>query len=168
MERLGEINDRQVFYIKVTDDDNWFDKLPSQDWLAIPIGDKKAIQIYSKLADNCYDRKLVYMCALGQSSELIHDIFDETKYTKKIERGESIDSRDDFEDTAITTWHKNFDEGFWFALNAAFDGDKLIDKVVCIDYTTSGVKNYLVELLDKFHQKWLPSEEEILMPKYDS
>lgn len=166
MQYLGKINGRHVFYIRPDDGEIWFDDLPTENWLALSIGDDPNIQSFSQLADKCIDKNALYMCSLGQSCELIHDIFDSVIVGKKIANGESVESTDDFENSPLTTWHHNFDEGFWFALNAAHDEYKIIDKVVCIDYTR-GVKNYLIELLNKLHQEWLPSDNEIQLPIYD-
>src|SRR4051812_48525507 len=113
MQPLGERNDRQVFYLKVNGSENWLDELPDENWLALPIGDEKNIQAYTRLADKCIDKKVVYMCAIGQSSELIHDIFDEMVVGKKILNGESVESEDDFENSPMTTWDNDFDNGFW-------------------------------------------------------
>jgi hypothetical protein len=167
MQHLGEINGRQVLYLKVDGNENWFDELPTENWLVLPIGDDQNIQAYFKLADKCIDKKVVYVCTLGQCCELIHDIFDEEIVGKKISNGESVESEDEFENSPMTTWDYNFASGFWFAVTSAYDGDKLIDKVVCIDYT-SGVKNFLIELLNKFHQEWLPSDDAVQLPKYDN
>ena len=53
----------------------------------------------------------------------------------------------------MTTFHKHFDEGFCFAIQSAYaiahDEYITIDKIICIDLTQHGVKQYLIELLDK-------------------
>ncbi len=169
MQRLGEINDRQVFYLKVNEDEKWFTELPNDNWLVLPIcGENGNVKSYHSLADKTIDNKVLFACAVGKESELIHDIFDQYIVSKKLLNGESIESPDDFEDSPMTTADNNLDEGFWFALYSAFHGTKEINKVVCIDYTIRGVKNHLIDLLKRFHQGWIPSEDEVQLPKYDS
>lgn len=52
----------------------------------------------------------------------------------------------------MTTAHKNFGEGFWFAAVVASDDWVEINKVVCLDFTTRKVENYLTELLQKIKE----------------
>ena len=168
MLKLGEINDRIVLYIKVGDDENWYNELPTSNWLIIPIADEKNIKGFTKLAEKCIEKNLIYMCGLGKCCEVFDDIFDEVDLVKKILNNENTDAAEAFEDSPITTWHNNFAEGFWFAVTVANYSDKIINKVVCVDFTSKGVKNYLAALLVKLHQGWLPSSEESKQPEYDS
>jgi hypothetical protein len=168
LELLGQINDREIFYTSFREDQNLFENLRNENWLAVPIGQDKDIHLYSRLADNCIDNNVSYICALGQSSELIHDIFDEEVVARKIAAGESVETQDDFKNSPMTTWHLNFSEGFWFALTSAYNDGKKIDTVVCIDLTSKGVKKHLKYLIDKIQTGWFPSEEKIEEPKFDN
>ena len=168
MELLGQINDREILYLKFRGEQNSFENLPTENWLAVPIGQDKNVELYSRLANKCIDNNVSFMCALGQSGELIHDIFDEEVVPRKIAGGESIGTEGDFEDSPITTWHFNFSEGFWFALTSAYDDDKKIDKVVCIDLTSKGVKNHLRYLIGKIQTGWFPSDQKSEEPRFDS
>ena len=165
MHYLGETNNRKIFYIKAEKEDNWMNVLPTSNWLAIPIVDEENIPAFTLLAEKCIARNVVYVCALGRCSEKFHDIFDEMVVLLKVRNNENI-QEDDFENAPMTIWDYNFDQGFWFAVTIATDENRLIDKVVCIDYT-KGVKNYLIETLHKINQNWLPAEDKILLPKYD-
>ncbi|MGB4773837.1 MAG: hypothetical protein WBP45_01575 [Daejeonella sp.] len=168
LELIGNSNNRKIFYTSIVTDKDWFGNLPTDNWLAFPIGDTKDVEIYSKLADKCIDNDVLYVCAAGQYCELIHDIFDETIVAKQMEKeDESTRSSNDVEDSPMTTWHTNFSEGFWFAIITAYHELKSIDKIVCIDFTTKGVKNHLINLIDKINSHWLPSHEKYEEPIYD-
>jgi len=168
LELIGNSNERQIFYSNIWKDDNWLEDLPKDNWLVFPIGQGNDIDSYSKLVDKSIDNNVLYVCAAGQYSELIHDIFDEMIVQKKIENNESVDNEDDFEDSPITTWHNNFSDGFWFAITTAHHGLKIIDKIVCVDFTKQSVKGHLKDLIEKINNGWLPSDEEIEEPIYDT
>ncbi|MEO8146975.1 MAG: hypothetical protein ABI723_05020 [Bacteroidia bacterium] len=55
----------------------------------------------------------------------------------------------------MTTSHKNFAKGFWFATEVAGatidDKDVETNKVVCIDCTKRGVLGYLKSLIEKIN-----------------
>jgi hypothetical protein len=72
----------------------------------------------------------------------------------------------------MTTFHKNFNEGFWFAATVAKqvvnDVSVTSHKVVCIDCTTHKVRNHLIGLILKINNGWLPSENEFEKPAYDT
>ena len=169
MQLLDEINERQIFYIKVYSGEILFDELPINNWLVLPIsGEDGNMKSYHLLADNSLNKNVLYACTVGEECELIHDIFDQCIISNKILKGESIESPDDFEDSPMTTWDDNLDEGFWFALYTAFHPTKDINKVVCIDYTKRGLKNHLIDLLKRFHLGWIPSEDEPELLMYDT
>jgi hypothetical protein len=158
MESWGEYNDRQLFYLPTRQNINWADELPTSDWLAIVVGDTRDIALYSEVADKCIAKNVSYVCTLGLACELIHDIFDEEIVEKKIQNGDSTESEDDFEDSLMTDWHNDFEEGVWFAIIAANDDTKYIDKVVCIDLTDTIERQRLFELIEKIKTGYIPPD----------
>ncbi len=168
MKLIGKSYNRQILYTSVLTDPDWLSNLPTQNWLVFPIGNDKDIEGYSKLADKSIDNNVLYVCAAGQNGKFIHDIFDEFIVWKRIEKGESVDSQDDFKNSPMTTWHNNFSAGFWFAIVCAHPEFNKITTIVCIDFTTKGVKQHLTNLIEKINNNWLPSDEENEEPVYDS
>ncbi len=118
----ADTTNREIFYLS-THDDNWTDFLPSQNWLAFLIVEGKNDSLLDKVAYACLSRNVNYVCTVGQECEYAHDWFDETIVARKIELGQSIATMDDFKDSPMTTWHNDFEEGFWFALIPANDGE---------------------------------------------
>ncbi len=165
MQLIGRVNDREIFYTNYHADPGSLNKLPGNNWLVVPIGEAKDIELYSVLAQKCIANDVLYVCTLGKCCELIHDIFDETIVAKKIDSGVCIE---DFDGSPMTTWHYNFSEGFWFALTQAYDDHERIDKVVCIDFTEKRVERHLRRLTVMINQDWLPPEGETEEPTYDN
>ena len=157
MEKLGQANNRQVYYLSVVNRANWAGLLPSDTWLAIPIADNKDKRLIGEIAHACLENKVTYICSLGKECEWVHDWFDEAILLRRIKLGLPISLPDDFEYEPMTTWHNNFNQGFWFALTSAYDDYIEIDKVVCLDLTKTGYKEQLTNLLSKINKGWLPS-----------
>ena len=61
----------------------WENELPTENWLVIPFGHTKDVKLISRLANVCLDKKVNYACTIGQTCELIHDIFDEEIVSRK-------------------------------------------------------------------------------------
>ena len=151
---------------------HWFDKLPSSNWLAYTIADMADKDLLSDTTKKCLDSNVLYTCSAGQLGSDTENYFDEEIVWRQVQIEEQTGKPQDYETSPMTTFHKNFDEGFCFAITAAYatayDEYIPIDTVVCIDMTQQGVKKYLLELIDKIKNGWLPSDNEIEIPKYDT
>lgn len=172
MTKIGEYNDRQIFYTNVRTDFNWFDKLPPSNWLAFTIADTADKELLNDTTIKCLNKSVLYTCSAGQLGSDTEDYFDQEIVWRQVQIEERTGKPQDYETSPMTTYHKNFDEGFWFAIQSAYATayDKYIpiDKVVCIDMTQQGVKKYLVSLINKMKTGWLPSDNEIEIPTYDT
>ena len=170
--KIGEYNDRRIFYSNVRVDLQWFDKLPSTNWLAFTIADTADKDLLSDTTIKCLDKNVLYTCSVGQLRSETEDYFDQEIVWRQVQIEEKTGKSQDYETSPMTTSHKNFDEGFWFAIQSAYATayDKYIpiDKVVCIDMTQQGVKKYLLLLIDKIRNGWVPSDKEVEVPKYDT
>lgn len=111
---------------------------------------------------------MTYTCSAGELAGLTEQYFDEEIGWRGVQQEEKTGKEYDYEQLPITTMHRNFGEGFWFASTLAYDRDKEINKVVCIDFTTRKVKKHLTELVEKINNGWLPSDEEIELAEYDN
>lgn len=160
MEKLGLVNStgRQVFYLS-TNSSNWQEQLPKESWLVTPIADQTNRDLFDSVVKKCLDNEVIYVCTLGKECEKFHDLFDDEILIRKIFSGQPYGKPDDFNDTPMTTWHNNFEEGFWFAISSAFEDGKDINKVVCLDLTENGYLKKLQKLLHQTNEGWLPSDE---------
>jgi hypothetical protein len=169
---IGQLNQRQILYINVRGDLSWFDKLPTSNWLAFTIADTSDKYLLNDTTKKCLDNNVLYTCSAGQLASLTEDYFDEEIVWRQVHIEEKTGKSQDYETSPMTSFHKNFDEGFWFAATVAnaiaHDMYIQIDIVVCVDMTQRGVKKYLIELIDKIKSSWLPFDLEIEVPKYDN
>lgn len=165
MELLGKMQGRQIFYTHIITDKNWFEKLPSDNWIVFTIGDEKEAPIEKELVKHCLENNVRYTCSAGQLAESTEHEFDLEiiNRTKIVKNG----TRHDQQNALSTTSHKNFSEGFWFAATLAHDPYKKLDTLVCADFTSKGVKQNLEVLLEKINSGWLPPDDEVEEPKYD-
>jgi hypothetical protein len=171
MTKLGELNSRQIFYTNVRTDLQWFDELPSSNWLAFTMADKEDKHLLDEVVTKCVDKNVLYTCSVGELASETEDWFDGEIVLRQVQLEEQTGKPQDYETAAMTTAFKNFDNGCWFAVKSAYatayDKYILIDTICCIDLTQRGVKKYLSELVGKIKEEWIPPEEETKAPKYD-
>jgi len=164
LDTIGQIDDRKIYYLSVYETANWADKLPDKNWLVIPICDRRDADMLDKVAKVCLDKNVLYVCTVGEECEWAHDWFDETILLNRIDKKLPISTPDDFDEEPMTTWHIDFDEGFWFACTSAFPTIQeeyiKVDRVVCIDLTERSRKKHLADLIIKIKSGWLPSDDD--------
>ena len=158
MNTIGFSNNRLIFYFSIQKTKNWIDYLPTENWLVMPICNNKDRDLIDSVAHACIDRNVEYMCAVGKECEWVHDWFDEIIVERILKIGKYNNAQVDLEKGPMTTWHQEFDEGFWFAINCAFGGDRIINKIICLDLTNIDHKGRLVKLLNKINQSWAPDD----------
>ena len=168
MERIGKINDREIFYISTKDESKWLNLIPTEKWVVFTIVDKENKEILHESTSRILDKNVTYTCSAGELAGLTEQYFDEEIGWRGVQYEEKTGKEYDYEQSPMTTMHRNFGEGFWFASTLAYDGEKEINKVVCIDFTTRKVKKHLTELVEKINNGWLPSNEEIELAEYDN
>ena len=172
MKILGHINDRQILYCNIRVDNNWYLKLPANNWIAFTIANNEDEELLNDTTIKCLDNGVSYTCSAGQLGTDTENYFDQEIAWRETQKEEKTGEPADFDKTPMTTSHQNFGEGFWFATTVAHPtiNDKYLntDKVVCIDFTKQGVESHLINLIDKINNGWLPSDEQIEMPLYDT
>ena len=151
MQLIGMINNRQIYYSNIRKDMDWFQKLPFGNWCAFTIADDEDIELIDFVVAKCIDNQVVYTCSSGKLAEYTEDFFDEKIVNGGIFLEDKTGEPYNYEQSPITTMHKNFSEGFWFSTVLAYSENKDISKVVCIDLTIRGVKNRIVKLIEKIN-----------------
>lgn len=168
MELLGIIRDRQILYTNIRIDKNWSNALPTDNWIVFTIADDTDRELIGEAVELCLDKLVCYICCAGRLSSLTELIFDEEIVKRAIHAETQMGKPYDYEFSPMTTSHNNFSDGFWFATHVANDNYKDTNTVVCIDFTTKGVKSYLTELITKINNNWIPSDEDFEDPVYDN
>lgn len=168
MKRIGKINDREIFYISIRDNSDWLNMLPTENWVAFTIADNEDKEMLRECTIGMLDKNATYTCSAGELASLTEDYFDEEIGWRGVQYEEKTGEKFDYDESPMTSMHRNFSEGFWFSAVVASDGEKEMDKVVCVDFTTRKVKQHLTELIEKINNGWLPSDEEIELVEYDN
>lgn len=91
-----------------------------------------------EIANSAIDKKVAFVCTLGEEAEWMHDWFDEIIVSRSL-AGSA--------EEPVTTFHEDFEAGVWFAFYAAL-GEKEIEKVVCLDLTDDN-RAFMEKLLER-------------------
>ena len=166
MELLGRINKREIFYVKRRNNPDWKFSLPRNNWIAFTISNNEDEEMIPPAVNVCLDKNVLYVCNAGEFGSQAEDYFLEEVGWRGVQYEEKTGKEYEY-GTPMLSAHKNFGEGFWFAAVVASDEDKVMGKVVCIDFTKRKVRRYLLELIDKINAGWLPSDEKVEFAKYD-
>lgn len=170
MEILGTINSRQILYCNVRTDEKWFEKLPAENWIVFTIADVDDEGLIKDVGVKCLDKKVLAMCSAGELASKAEDYFID-EIVLRNNKKEELGTLGDEDSSPMLTFHRNFSEGFWFAIYAAnpSNGDQYFDigKVVCIDMTRKVVRKYLKDLIEKFRDGAMPSDNDFEAPEYD-
>lgn len=148
---IGIVNDRQVFYFDKVQYSAIVDLLPKTDWVLFAIADNEQISMLDRLSKFCLDNGVLYICGAGEAASRIDDAFDLEVVDRKIAAED-----ENYSDVPMTTWHNNFDEGFWFAATLAYHETLLIDTVVCMNLTEKDYQSRIADLISKINGGWLP------------
>ena len=154
----GSINNREIFYCDIRNDFSEIESFPSKNWLLFAIADRDQLGGLSSFAEKCLDRDVLYICGAGEACSEIDDAFDFVMVDRKLASLNRDLTQDDFHDSPMTTWHHDFDEGFWFSVAAAYHEKELIDKVVVANLTAKNYEFRIKELLEKIRAGWLPPD----------
>lgn len=168
MELIGRINRRKIYYLQIRNNSEWKSSLPKNDWVAFTIANKEDEELVPPSVKVFMNRNVSYTCSAGTLANWTENYFDDEIAWRGAEYEMQTKQEFDYKKTPVTTAHKNFGEGFWFAATLANDDNFDIDKVVCIDFTKRKVKKHLTDLIEKINNGWLPSDEEIELAKYDN
>ena len=153
---IGTINNRQIRFADIHGDLDFDDLLPLQNWMLFVIEDNIENPVLVKFAEFCIDNDVQYMCAAGTACSKVDDLFDHLVVCRLIDgkRLPSVCRTDD--DVLMTTWHHDFDKGFWFAAVVAEYEDFPFDTVLVANMTSGHYKGRIAELVTRINNGWLP------------
>lgn len=143
-----KINDRKYKIIQYSTKENWTNELPNDNWLCIIVSNETERKYLDELNEKIILRNVCYVCTFGKQCEEVHDILDENIGIREVE----IENNYLPNHLIVTTWHHDFEEGFWFAFNAAFNEEKEIDEVIIIDMTNGKEIPRIKETLEKIER----------------
>lgn len=153
MTELGEINDRQVLYIKHDHATVWFKDFPKGNWLLFAITDRHLPEIFNEISRRAVDNDVVYVCSTGQQAESFHNAVDDVIIIRDVENEYHPNW------CILTTADNDLEEEFWFAANSAFGETEEITKIICLDITTTNHADKLKDLITKMKTGWIPNDK---------
>jgi hypothetical protein len=168
MELLGQIGKRKIYYTQVRNNSSWKNSLPKNNWIAFTISNNEDEELIPSAVNVILDKNIIYACNSGEFASKAEDYFLEEISWRNIQIHEKTGEEINYENSPMTSTHRNFSEGFWFASTLASNGEIESDKVVCIDFTKRKVKKNLSNLIEKINNDWLPSDEDVELVKFDS
>jgi hypothetical protein len=153
MVELGEINDRQILYIKHDLATVWFKDLPKGNWLLFAITDRDLPEIFNEISRRAVDNNVVYVCSTGLYAESFHNVIDDVISIREIENEYHPNW------CILTTAENDIEQEFWFASNSAFGETEEIEKIICLDITTTNHTDNLKGLIAKMKIGWIPQDK---------
>lgn len=155
MEKFGYINEREILYQKHDLEINWSNNLPDSNWLLVAFVEINNLRILDEIARKIIDKDVCYASCIGTFGEKMHDLIDENLIIRETE----IENLHFPTHQVLTTWHKDFAKGLWFALFSAFHETESIDKIFCLDIGKDSNKEVIAKLIDKFNKGYIPEDE---------
>ena len=151
------INNRIILYLDIEDDLQELEGLDLKNWVLFVIEDNIKNPILSRFADLCIDKNVLYVCAAGKACSEIDDLFDFTMVDREQAGGKFPTWYHSDDDVLMTTWHHDFEEGFWFAATTANYEDLPIGTVVVVNLTGNNYLTIIQSLTKRIIEGWLPS-----------
>lgn len=152
------INNRSIFYIDIHKDFNDSIAVDLKNWVLFIIEDDKLNPYLPPFAEWCIDKDVIYVCAASAACSEVDDLFDMAMVMREIEGRKLPSWMSTAEDVLMTTWHHDFEEGFWFATSAAVYEELPIEMVVVANMTKKDYLPLIKELTSKINEGWLPAD----------
>ena len=137
------ISDREIIIVEYSTGTNWIEKLPHTNWLCVLVNNEKPRRYLDEVIKKIIDNNVCYVCTVGLSCELTHDLIDEEIVFREVD-SEKLYLPNHL---IVTTWHTDFAEGISFAILNAQHGEVEIKKVVILDMTDGKELNRINNLL---------------------
>ena len=152
------INNRKILYLDIQQDLQQLQAADLKNWLLFVIEDKIHNPVLGKFADLCIDKDVLYVCAAGKACSEVDDLFDFKMVDRKMADGKLPSWYQSDDDVLMTSWHHDFEEGFWFALTTANYENLPIETVVVANLTEVNYLPIIQRLTQKIAEGWLPPD----------
>src|SRR4051812_8215957 len=119
MQLLEKVNNRHVIYYDAHKNLDEFNATELNNWLAFVIADDYKHPLLLPFAETSINKSILYMCATGKAGSQIDDLFDFVMLERTTNNEQMPAWYLTEDDVLMTTWHDDFDEGFWFATTLA-------------------------------------------------
>jgi hypothetical protein len=164
MQLLGTINatNRTIFHLS-TNDDDWFNKLPSKNWLAFVINQDADELSLNEIVKKCKSKNTLQIRVYQNSVDFeksIQEVDIDKEVAAKINSPEGIES---YLNLLFLPKYHNFERGFWEITNV--DEVDFLAKhsdnydVFCLDCNKIDSKPSLDNLIKKMNEGWIPDTQ---------
>lgn len=154
MQKVGILNNRNIFYQSYAAENVWAKHYPDANWLAIIITSGRPKADLFNIAKNIIERNVCYVCCASDQGELLHDIVDEEILIRQL----GLDNNRSPKTDAITTWHNNIPDGLWYAIYTADDDLTPVTDVICLDAGEISIETDITQLVEWFGEGYIPPE----------
>ena len=152
MSSIGAVNNRQILYFNRAQVDNLSSSIPKSNWILYAGCDVDEGNVLEQLAKTAL-REAFYAFvepAMPQVKLMMPSTW--RLLTEELRKAKDVGILY----TPMTTWHDDWEEGFWFATTVACHDTLIINTVVCVNLTERDYKTQLEKLVDKINNGWLP------------
>ena len=153
-----KINNRRIFYLDIHQGFDNAITIDLKNRVLFIIADGIQNPDLSPFAEWCIDKDVLYVCAAGAACSEADDLFDMAMVIRELEERQLPSWISSTEDILMTTWHHDFEEGFWYATSMATYEEYPIEMVVVANLTKKDYLPLIRELSSRINKRWLPDE----------
>lgn len=147
MQLIHHINNRDIYYLSVRADEQWYRKIPSSDWILVFIAPQMPVEDLFSHIRWCNTSGVSYICCLGDNPNFVEDCFDEDIVELAVNWEISTGRTYDYSTNPPTVSFADFAEGIWFVVfNACIDPPQC-KTIVCLDLNETPVLSLIEQTL---------------------
>jgi hypothetical protein len=150
------INNRQIHYLNISENLDSLNLMTLKNWVLFVIEDDSSNPILSSFASLCIEKDVAYVCSAGKACSEIDDLFDMEMVIRKIYKKYIPNWIKSDDDILMTTWHYDFDEGFWFVSTQTELDNIDITDIVVVNLTKNNYQQRIELLSKRISEGWVP------------
>jgi hypothetical protein len=149
MEKLAEINNRQIKFEVYDTSKNWIAEIPTENWCLVIIAEEENRNYFDEIIRKAIDRNVGYIFSVGKQQELIHDMADDELLIRDIENLHLP------KHIVMTAGEENFETGIWCGINITYQDETEMDQVIILDVTKKAFEK-TANLVKEFELGYVP------------
>jgi hypothetical protein len=151
MEKIAEINNRNICFEEYGTSKNWIAKFPTENWCLVIVAEEENRNYFDEIIRKAIDRNVGYIHSVGKQHELIHDLADEEIVIREVENLYLP------KHMIMTTGDEDFEDGIWFGIYLTHNEVADIEQVIVLDVSRKA-REKTIELIKKFELGYLPED----------
>jgi hypothetical protein len=153
MEKIAEINNRNISFEEYNTSKNWIAEFPTENWCLIIVAEEENRNYFDEIIRKAIDRNVAYIFSVGKQHDLIHDMVDEEIVFR------DVDIEDYYlpKHMIMTAGEEDFEDGIWQGIYTTHQNETDIEEVIILDVTKRALEK-TKELVRKFELGHLPED----------